>query len=131
MIKKTAIRPIKYGVVSVGGIFVNYFFLFLLYEWMHIYYLWAAAIAIEVSIVSNFTFNNLWTFKDRKNKECIFLKFLKFNLICMGGLLINLSILGALKENLNFNVYFAELFGIIGGFLWNFYFSNKWAWKGK
>lgn len=122
---------LKYAIVSVIGIFVNYFFLFLLHELFRIYYIYSAAIAIEISIISNFIFNNFWTFRDRKSKESIFLKFLKFNLICLGGLLINILILRFLKEGFNFNLYFAEFFGILGGFLWNFSLSNIWAWRKK
>lgn len=124
-------RLLKYAIVSGCGIFVNYFFLFLLNEIAKIYYLWAAAFAIEISIVSNFIFNHLWTFKDRKNKEHVFLKFLRFNLICFFGLLINVSILRILKESFSFNLYIAEFFGILAAFLFNFYLSNVWAWKKK
>ena len=124
-------RLFKYVIVSGSGIFVNYFFLFSLNEILKIYYLWAAAVAIEISIISNFIFNNLWTFKDRKNKESAFLKFLRFNLICFFGLLINVSILRTLKEGLGFNLYIAEFFGILGAFIFNFYLSNVWAWRKK
>jgi dolichol-phosphate mannosyltransferase len=127
--KKEIIRPLKYASVAIGGIFVNYFILFLLYELFQVYYLIAAAIAIEIAIISNFILNHIWTFKDRRKEESAILKFLKFNLICLGGLAINLSILRFLKETYGFNVYFAELFGIMGGFLWNFSLSNFWAWK--
>jgi len=127
--KKDTSRILKYVLVSIVGIFVNYSMLFLFYECLGLYYLIAAAIAIEVSIISNFIFNHIWTFKDRRRKEKIIFKFFKFNLICLGGLLINLSILAFLKENFDFNVYIAELFGICGSFLWNFTFSNFWAWR--
>lgn len=122
-------KIIKYGIVSISGVFVNYGFLFLLYGLLGTYYLIAAAIAIEISIISNFILNHIWTFNDRRKNEKAILKFLKFNFICLGGLLINLFILSFLKENFGFNVYFAEFFGILGGFLWNFSLSNSWAWK--
>ena len=127
--KKNISRPLKYALVAVSGIFVNYSILFLLYGYFGIYYLIAATIAIESSIISNFILNNIWTFRDRGRKESIIFKFFKFNLICFGGLLINISILALLKENFSFNVYVAELFRILGGFLWNFSLSNFWAWK--
>lgn len=121
-------RILKYAIVSCSGIFVNYFFLFLFHEFFKVYYLYSAAIAIEISIISNFIFNHHWTFNDRKKKENIFLRFFKFNLICFGGLLINISILKVLKDVVGLNLYIAEFFGILGGFFWNFYLSNVWAW---
>jgi dolichol-phosphate mannosyltransferase len=130
-IKENLSRIIKYGLVAVLGIFVNYFFLFLFYDVIGVYYLVAAGIAVEISILSNFIFNDLWTFKDRMAGKKRMSKFFRFNLLCLGGLVINLSILALLKEKLGLNIYFAELFGILGGFSWNFVFSNYWVWKSK
>jgi len=120
---------LKFSAVGVLGVGVNYVFLFLFYELFHFYYLVSAAIAIEISIISNFILNDIWTFKQKKEGSSFFVRLLKFNLVCLGGLLINLLILKYLKEELFLNLYFAEFFGILGGFLWNFLFSNFFVWK--
>lgn len=129
--KDDFLRIIKYGIVGVLGVLVNYSFLFLFYNVFGFYYLISAFFAIEISIISNFILNHIWTFKDRKNKENIFLKFLKFNFFSAGGIIINLLILRFLKEDFGFNLYFAEFFGILAGFSWNFIFSNFFVWRKK
>jgi dolichol-phosphate mannosyltransferase len=57
---------------------------------------WAALLATEVAIVSNFTFNNIWTFSEVKITKPlkIVLKFLQFNLSSMGALVIQFLVIG-------------------------------------
>jgi len=51
---------------------------------------WSAAIAAELSMIVNFTFNNFWTFTDVKITRPlkIILKFLQFNLTSAGAIII-------------------------------------------
>ncbi|MCJ7804977.1 GtrA family protein, partial [Patescibacteria group bacterium] len=83
------LRFIKFGTVGFIGYLVNAFFLFLFTkigspEWGA----WAAS--TELAIISNFTFNNLWTFKSDKisGGKKLSLKFLQFNLTSSGALII-------------------------------------------
>ncbi len=57
---------------------------------------WAAAIAAEFAIISNYTFNNFWTFAKRKitNPLRFFWKFLHFNLTSFGAILIQFFVVG-------------------------------------
>lgn len=57
---------------------------------------WAAALAAEVAIVNNFTFNNLWTFKEVKINSPLMLvrKFLEFNLTSVGAIIIQFVVIG-------------------------------------
>lgn len=57
---------------------------------------WAAALATELAIISNFTFNNLWTFKEVKIRGPLMLirKFLEFNLSSMGAIVIQFVVIG-------------------------------------
>lgn len=57
---------------------------------------WAAVLATEMAIVSNFTFNNIWTFSEVKITKPlqIIWKFLQFNLSSMGALVIQFLIIG-------------------------------------
>ena len=58
---------------------------------------WAAALAAECAILSNFTFNNLWTFASEKITSPFQLlrKFLEFNLTSLGAVLIQFAVIGA------------------------------------
>jgi len=57
----------------------------------------ASALGAECAIVSNFTWNNLWTFKDRKMTSVwqIIPKFIQFNVSSFGAVLIQFVVVGA------------------------------------
>lgn len=103
-------------------------------------------LAIETAILSNFTWNNLWTFADRRLKAIqLPLKFLQFNLASAGSIIIQQTIALA-GENLIglYTVYtfpntpytldtgalFAAT-GILIGMFWNFFAYNRLIWKKK
>lgn len=82
-------RFIKFGTVGFIGYLINAFFLSLFPrigfpEWAS----WAAS--TELAIISNFTLNNIWTFKLEKITGIvkILYKFLQFNLTSAGALII-------------------------------------------
>lgn len=57
---------------------------------------WAAALAAEVAIISNYTFNNFWTFGEKKIVKPIrFLwKFSHFNITSVGAIIIQFVVIG-------------------------------------
>lgn len=59
---------------------------------------WAAAFAAELAIINNFTFNNIWTFKEAKITKPLKLvqKFLEFNLTSLGAIVIQFIIIGVM-----------------------------------
>jgi len=59
---------------------------------------WAAAFAAELAIINNFTFNNVWTFKEAKITKPLLLarKFLEFNLTSFGAVVIQFIIIGTM-----------------------------------
>jgi len=103
-------------------------------------------ISIEFAILSNFFWNNLWTFADQKLKAAqIPLKFLQFNLASVGSILIQLLI-NTLGEKLigiknlftlpliNFTIDTGLLFAVTGiaiGLFWNFFAYTKFIWNKK
>lgn len=107
----------------------------------------ALILAIETAIISNFTWSNLWTFKDRKLKVTrIPLKFIQFNLASGGSLLIQF-IIASVGERLiglftiltfawpftvsiDTGLIFAVI-GILVGMFWNFFAYSHFVWKKK
>lgn len=83
----------KFGVVGFLGYVVNASFLYLFTQLK--FPSWAAwGGSTELAIISNFTFNNIWTFKDQKifGLSRLAYKFFQFNLTSVGGLLIQVVI---------------------------------------
>jgi len=87
------IRFIKFGTVGFIGYVVNASTLYLFTKLG-----WSSAaswgVSTELAIISNFTWNNLWTFKDQQISGISKLvsKFIQFNITSMGGLLIQTGV---------------------------------------
>ena len=125
-----ASRFLKFSLVGVSGIVVNLGLLWILTEVVGLFYLVSAVFSIETSILSNFALNELWTFRDRsRSVKGVSKRALKFNLICVVGLLINIAILAALTELLGIYYMISALFGIAGALLWNYVMSAMWTWR--
>jgi dolichol-phosphate mannosyltransferase len=56
-------KLLKFGMVGISGILVNMGVLYYLKEYAGFYYLAASFFAIELSILNNFLWNDLWTFR--------------------------------------------------------------------
>jgi len=82
-------RFLKFGTVGFIGYLVNAIFLKLLTLWGAPGLL-AWALPVELSIISNFILNNLWTFKKESitGLKRVVYKFLQFNLTSLGALVI-------------------------------------------
>ncbi|MFH1601730.1 MAG: glycosyltransferase [Candidatus Shapirobacteria bacterium] len=131
---KTTQKFIKFGTVGFLGYLVNAISLALFArrgfpEWS------AWLFSTELAIISNFTWNNLWTFKDEKFTEIskIVGKFLQFNLTSGGALLIQTAA-GTFLTNI-FGVQYRQLLlPLIILFLvlpYNWLMYNKVIWKKK
>lgn len=57
---------------------------------------WAAALGAELAIMSNYTLNNFWTFKEKKiTAPVLFVrKFLEFNFTSLGAVFIQFGVIG-------------------------------------
>ena len=125
------LRTFKFIAVGGSGILVNMGLLWLLKELAGVPLVIASPISIEFSIISNFTLNNFFTFRDRRSlstKSTLF-RLLKFNLVSLGGLGINLGVLLFLTEVLGIFYLLSNLCGIVAAFLWNYILSTWWTWR--
>lgn len=123
-------RFFKFCLVGFSGVFVNISLLWILTEFVGLFYLISAVFSIQASILSNFMLNEIWTFKDRRLKKRSALKRAwRFGLISFGGLAINAAILYALTAYLGVFYLLSNLFGIAGATLWNFKANVLWTWK--
>ena len=121
-------RFVKFNVVGLSGVAVNEGVLVTLATL--VYYVYASAIAIEISIVTNFILNDFWTFRDRRHGSFVS-RFLKFNGLMLIGLAVNLAILYAGTNYLSVNYALSNLFGIGAAFLVRYWLSLRYAWIKK
>jgi len=85
-------RFVQFGAVGLSGVVVNLGTLAVLRR-VGVHTNLASALAIEVSILSNFTINHLWTFSDRRDGQVSLLDHaLRFHLVCLGGGIIQFAV---------------------------------------
>lgn len=118
----------KFAFVGATGILVNSAILFILYKYLNIPLLIASAMAVEAAIASNYYWNNQWTFKE---KSVSLPRFVKFNLVSLGGLVITTGVLFILVQYAGIYFMLANLVGISLATLWNFGLNLIWTWGNK
>lgn len=126
------VRFIKFSSVGLSGVVVNLGLLWLLTTFVfgeHLYML-AAVISVEVSVLNNFYWNDIWTFRDRRKRNGNLLnRLLKFHVSRVLGVLTNLGVLYFLTEYLTIYYLVSNIFAIGAGTLVNYLTSDKWVWR--
>lgn len=128
-------RFLRFGLVGLSGVFVDMGLLYLLSDPASLG--WGLTrskiIASEIAILNNFLWNDRWTFGDISSQQSGWRKrlkrFVKFNLICLSGLILNVLILNGLYNLLGLNRYLANLIAIAAVTLWNFWLNLKLSWR--
>jgi dolichol-phosphate mannosyltransferase len=84
----------------------------------------SAAISGELAIINNFLWNDFWTFSDisshQPGKRQRLKRLMKFNIVCLLGLVLNVSIVNFFFNILGINEYIAKLLAIAAVTVWNF-----------
>lgn len=121
----------KFGVVGASGALINMAILFGFTEFLGFHYLVSSAIAVESSIISNFILNDIWTFAERGGVKIkhVLSRFIKYNLVSLSGLTLNLLILWFLTDLVGIYYLVSNLIAIAVVFSWNYVFSDGWAWS--
>ena len=123
-------RVFKFGLVGISGILVNMGFLWYLTEFVGFYYLVSSLFAIELSILNNFIWNDLWTFKSGVSHKLSsrWHRLISFHAVSAGGLVINLGILYLLTSVGGVYYLLSNIIGILVGFGWNFIMNRRVTW---
>jgi dolichol-phosphate mannosyltransferase len=127
-------RVFMFGIVGISGIVVNQVLLISLKESAGFPIWIAGAIAIEVAIVNNFLWNDLWTFNaaERQHKlSSRWHRLLSFEIVSSGGAIINYTILNLMVFLLSTDYRIANIIGILLGFIWNFTVNRRFTWTRK
>ncbi|GFE70358.1 glycosyltransferase [Chroococcus sp. FPU101] len=129
------IRLIRFGLVGLSGVFVDMALFYLLSDPSTL--AWGLTrskiIAAEVAILNNFFWNDFWTFREisshQKGWSQRLKRLLKFNLICLMGVILNVLILNLLFNGFGLNRYLANLIAIAIVTFWNFWINLKLNWR--
>jgi dolichol-phosphate mannosyltransferase len=124
-------RFLKFCIVGLSGMLVNLGILALLHGALALHAVLAFAVATEVSILTNFVANDLWTFRDlRSSGDSLALphRIVRYNTGYLGGVAIQLSLFTALWGLLDIAYLVAALGAITTSTLWNYGISRAKVW---
>ncbi len=131
-------RLAKFGVVGGSGVVVNMGIFALGMRWIFIGIEdpsiqrgAAGALAVIISILSNFALNDAWTWRDRRKQgaAALLLRLGKYAVVAGISGLIQLGVLATLSGPLGLDPYLSNLLGIAAGVVINFAVNNVWTFR--
>ncbi len=126
-------RLIRFGLVGFSGVFVDLAVFYLLRSLLGLGLTRSAMLSAEVAIANNFLWNDRWTFGDISRHQSgwkkRFKRFVKFNLICLAGLILNVLLVNLLFNLVGLNEYVSKLIAIAAVTAWNFWLNLKLSWR--
>lgn len=133
--RKELERFIKFAIVGTIGAIIDFGLLNLMYKYFGWPLLWANTLSVSVAILSNFTWNRLWTYPESRLRP-IRQQLPQFALINIIGLGINnLIVVGLSPVFANFipgpwdyNLAKAIAIGVV--LFWNFGVNRLWTYRG-
>lgn len=126
-------RFVRFAAVGFSGVFVDYAMFYLLFSHLGLGLTTSNLLSAEIAIFNNFLWNDAWTFADMAQKQRGWSarrkRFLKFNLICLAGLVLNTLLVNLLFNVFGLNAYAAKFIAIGAVTLWNFWINLKLSWR--
>jgi dolichol-phosphate mannosyltransferase len=128
-------RFLRFGAVGLSGVFVDMLILYLLSDptTLALPLTRSKILAGEIAIFNNFLWNDAWTFADvsiqQKGWKLRIKRFIKFNVVCLAGLVLNVLILNLVFNYLIPNRYIANFIAIAVATIWNFWVNLKLSWR--
>jgi len=120
--EKTFYQFLRYLVAGGTATLVDLSVLFVLYQFLHINHLIAAAVSYCCGILTNFTINVLFVFESTGKIKKEFVIFASVGAI---GLLWTELILWSLSDKLGIPVMLAKMVAVIFVLFWNFFMRKK------
>ena len=125
-------RFFRFGLVGFSGVFVDLGVFYLL-DQIGLELTRSTIISAEFAIINNFLWNDFWTFGDisrrQPGKRQRLKRLLKFNIVCLMGLILQALIVNFLFNILGINKYVAKLMAIVVVTIWNFWLNLKLSWR--
>jgi dolichol-phosphate mannosyltransferase len=126
-------RFLRFGIVGFSGVFVDYAVFYLLFGQIGLGLTTSNVLSAEIAIFNNFLWNDAWTFADLAQQQLGWRararRFLKFNLICLAGLVLNTLMVNILFNLFGVNAYIAKFVAIAVVTIWNFGVNLKLNWR--
>jgi putative flippase GtrA len=120
---------LKFGVVGLSGMAVDFGITFLLKEKLRVNKYFSNTCGFLAAASSNFILNRLWTFQS--DDPDIAFQYVKFLSLSIVGVLLSNAIIYLLHDRWKWNFYFAKLVSIALVVFWNFFASYFFTFAGS
>jgi dolichol-phosphate mannosyltransferase len=127
-------RFLRFGLVGGSGVLVDMGALYLLHDphRLALPLVISKILSAQLAMINNFFWNETWTFADRatgSDTSSRVTRFLRFELICLAGLLLNLGVLTLCVKRLGMHYLVANAIAIGISTAWNFLVNLRWNWS--
>ena len=116
-------QVIKFGIVGVIATLIDYIILFILTEYVGLYYLISSIISFSISLIFNYILSIIWVF-NIKNKQT-YKELLLFVILSIVGLIINQIILYFCTDILNCYYMISKMIATVIVMIYNFITRKK------
>ena len=120
-------QTFKYYLVGACGVLVNLGLLYFLTDIIGAWYVFSQAIAIGVSMTSNFTLHKFWTYRKEITEAKTLERYIKFIIICFLGMGMQLALTYVLVENFAMYYMHAAMLSIAIAGTFNYFANRKWT----
>jgi dolichol-phosphate mannosyltransferase len=118
--------------VGASGVLLVLFLTWIFTEYIRLFYLLSAALAMEISVFWAFALNTKITFRYKfKKSDNLFPALGKYQLVALGGIIINLTLLFAFTTFLNIFYIISELMAILVAFGFRYLMSLRFVWRNQ
>ena len=120
-------QTFKYYLVGACGVLVNLGLLYFLTDIIGAWYVFSQAIAIGVSMTSNFTLHKFWTYRNEIKEAKTLERYAKFITISLLGMALQLALTYVLVENFAMYYMHAAMLSIAIAGSFNYFANRKWT----
>jgi putative flippase GtrA len=119
----------RYLVVGGSNVILDFLILYLLVQYVHLWYMLAATISFIIVLTYSFILNKNWAFKESSESKRRGQQFLLFAIINIVGVGISLIILYSLVQYAGLWYLYAKVWATAIAVIWNFTGFRLWVFK--
>jgi dolichol-phosphate mannosyltransferase len=120
-------QTFKYYLVGACGVLVNLGLLYFLTDIIGAWYVFSQAVAVGVSMTTNFVLHKFWTYRKEIKEAKTLERYFKFITISLLGMGIQLGLTYVLVENFAMYYIHAAVISIGLAASFNYYANRKWT----
>jgi dolichol-phosphate mannosyltransferase len=124
--KEVASQFIRFAFVGLIGTLINISILYILTEYLSIFYVLSALVAFVVAMTTNFIFDKIWAFRENIYDRII-KEYVNFSIVSLSALLINIFFLYIFTEFLNMYYIISQVIAIGISLIINFIGNKIWT----